>query len=222
MRYGEPSIGSRAGALRAEGVRSVRGAAAVSAVLDHDHRQRSPMWSRAMRRGLHVRFIDDYPVDPGWVAAVADSIRAHWANTGAASTCCSRSTACRSGWSMAAIPTAQQCEASTRRHRAGAGLRAASGLLTFQSRFGKERWLQPYTTATLEALAREGVRTGRRGLPRFRGGLPGDAGGNRDAERRAVPRGRRRGAALHPVPQCGARACRRAGGAGARGDEGWS
>ena len=31
-------------------------------------------------------------------------------------------------------------------------------LLTFQSRFGRERWLEPYTQPTLEALAREGVR----------------------------------------------------------------
>jgi ferrochelatase len=30
--------------------------------------------------------------------------------------------------------------------------------LTFQSRFGKAEWLQPYTDKTVEALAREGVK----------------------------------------------------------------
>ncbi|MDR3322864.1 MAG: ferrochelatase, partial [Zoogloeaceae bacterium] len=30
--------------------------------------------------------------------------------------------------------------------------------ITFQSRFGNSEWLQPYTTATLEALAKEGIR----------------------------------------------------------------
>src|SRR5690606_31937171 len=64
---------------------------------------------------------------------------------------------------------------------------------------------------------RHPARTGRRrrarggrGLPRLRLRLPGDAGGNRDPERRTVPRGRRRHAALHPLPQRLARARRRA------------
>ncbi|MBN8638966.1 MAG: ferrochelatase, partial [Anaerolineae bacterium] len=30
-------------------------------------------------------------------------------------------------------------------------------LLTFQSRFGPEKWLEPYTDATLEGLAAQGV-----------------------------------------------------------------
>src|SRR5690606_12628050 len=44
--------------------------------------------------------------------------------------------------------------------------------------------------------------------------LPGDAGGNRAAERRAVPRRGRRRAVLHPLPQRRAGPCRRAGRAG--------
>ena len=31
-------------------------------------------------------------------------------------------------------------------------------LLTFQSRFGNDEWLQPYTDKTMERLAKEGVR----------------------------------------------------------------
>ena len=30
--------------------------------------------------------------------------------------------------------------------------------MTFQSRFGRAKWLQPYTLATLEQLARQGAR----------------------------------------------------------------
>ena len=37
------------------------------------------------------------------------------------------------------------------------GLDPANYSLTFQSRFGKARWLEPYTQPTLEALARRGV-----------------------------------------------------------------
>jgi ferrochelatase len=38
------------------------------------------------------------------------------------------------------------------------GLRADQWLLTYQSRVGREPWLQPYTDLTLEELARSGVR----------------------------------------------------------------
>src|SRR5690606_17884822 len=55
----------------------------------------------------------------------------------------------------------------------------------------------------------------RRGLPRLPRRLPGNAGGDRAAERGALPRGRRPGAVLHPEPQRRAGARRRAGGAGA-------
>ena len=60
-------------------------------------------------------------------------------------------------------------------------------MLTFQSRFGRAEWLQPYTDKTVEALAaarREKSRGGHAGLRRR---LPGDAGGDRGRERRDLP-----------------------------------
>jgi ferrochelatase len=38
-------------------------------------------------------------------------------------------------------------------------LREGEWSLAYQSRFGKERWLQPYTVDTLDALAERGIRT---------------------------------------------------------------
>ena len=38
------------------------------------------------------------------------------------------------------------------------GLDASKLLLTFQSRFGFDEWLQPYTDKTIEQLAKDGVR----------------------------------------------------------------
>src|SRR5690606_28126424 len=51
-----------------------------------------------------------------------------------------------------------------------------------------------------------------RGLPRLRGGLPGDARGDRDRERRRLPGRRGRRAALRALPQCGRWPRGRAGG----------
>ena len=55
-----------------------------------------------------------------------------------------------------------------------------------ESRFGKAKWLEPYTEPTLRELAREGHAARRRGLPRLHRRLPGDAGRDR-AGRRATP-----------------------------------
>ena len=38
------------------------------------------------------------------------------------------------------------------------GLKDGEWLVTFQSRFGKAKWLEPYTEPTLQALARKGVK----------------------------------------------------------------
>ena len=69
--------------------------------------------------------------------------------------------------------------------------------LSFQSRFGRAEWLQPYTAAT---LAQWGQKTAprRRDLPGFRRRLPGDAGRNRHGMQGRVPGGRRRGVPLIP------------------------
>ena len=84
-------------------------------------------------------------------------------------------------------------------------------MVTFQSRFGKAEWLKPYTEPTLRALAKARRRPGRRLLPGLRRRLPGDARGDRPGGARRVPRGRRQGVRLHPLPQRPARVDRRAG-----------
>jgi len=38
------------------------------------------------------------------------------------------------------------------------GLDASKLLLTFQSRFGNDEWLQPYTDKTIEELAKKGIK----------------------------------------------------------------
>jgi ferrochelatase len=51
-----------------------------------------------------------------------------------------------------------ECQKTGRLLAAALGLNEQQYVVTFQSRFGKAEWLQPYTQATLEKLAREGVK----------------------------------------------------------------
>lgn len=55
-------------------------------------------------------------------------------------------------------PYQDQCVATTEALRRRLGMDETKLLLTFQSRFGFDEWLQPYTDKTMERLAKEGVR----------------------------------------------------------------
>jgi ferrochelatase len=157
MRYGEPAMAAALAQLREAGARrvlvlplypqySTTTTASVADVLTRDH-------------GLATRMIDDYHVDAGWIAAIAASIRAHWQAHG------------RGGHLLLSLhgipqrlvdggdPYARQCAASAAAIASALGLADADWTLSYQSRFGREPWLQPATVDILDALAARGVRT---------------------------------------------------------------
>jgi len=51
-----------------------------------------------------------------------------------------------------------ECQKTARLLAAQLGLREDQYVVSFQSRFGKAEWLQPYTAPTIQKLAKEGVR----------------------------------------------------------------
>jgi ferrochelatase len=157
MRYGQPSVQAVFDSLRAEGVRKIRvlplypqySTTTTASVADA---------VAAAANGLQVEVLRDYHVDAGWAAAVAASIRAHWDAEGRGERLLLSFHGIPRRLVDGGDPYAAQCEASTRAIAQALGVPREDLLLTFQSRFGRERWLEPYTQPTLEALAREGVR----------------------------------------------------------------
>ena len=157
MRYGQPSVQAVFDGLRAGGVRKVRvlplypqySTTTTASVADA---------VAAAANGLQVEVLRDYHVDAGWAAAVAASIRAHWDAEGRGERVLLSFHGIPRRLVDGGDPYAAQCEASTRAIAQALGVPREDLLLTFQSRFGRERWLEPYTQPTLEALAREGVR----------------------------------------------------------------
>lgn len=156
MRYGEPSLASALARLRNEGVRDVRvlplypqysttTTAAVADVID------------AHGEGLDVTMLGDYHRDAGWARVVADSIRAHWDRNARGERLLLSFHGIPQRLVDGGDPYAAQCEASTQAIAEALGIQRDQIMLTFQSRFGREQWLQPYTQATLEQLGREGV-----------------------------------------------------------------
>ena len=105
-----------------------------------------------------VRRIEQYFEHPAWVEAVAESVRAYRSEHGGADKLIFSLHGIPQRYVRNGDPYQDQCERSVRAVAERLGLEDDEWLLTYQSRVGKEPWLQPYTDITLEELAKSGVR----------------------------------------------------------------
>jgi ferrochelatase len=162
MRYGNPSIVSRIAALTAQGCARLLvvplypqySAATSATVCDEVFRVLA-----AMRAQPSLRIAPPYYDDPAYIDALAASIRTHLASLSFQPEVI---VASFHGMPQKYIdqgdPYARQCMATTDALRQRLGLDPSKLLLTFQSRFGFDEWLKPYTDKTMEKLAKDGVR----------------------------------------------------------------
>lgn len=157
MRYGEPSIDARLRALREAGVRRV---VVLPLYPQYSSTTTGTVDARVARAAdaPPARVIQDYATDPGWVAAVAASVRAHWQAHGRGETLMLSYHGVPQRLVDGGDPYAAQCEASTAAIVQALALAPGEYVMTYQSRFGRERWLGPATDDTLGELARKGVR----------------------------------------------------------------
>jgi protoporphyrin/coproporphyrin ferrochelatase len=162
MRYGNPSMTKTVAALRAEGIDEIvvlplypqYSTTTTASVTD----KVETLECDYDEEDLRFRVIDEYHLDPAWVAAVAGSIRAHWAEHGRGERLMFSFHGIPQRLVDAGDPYRQQSQASVDAIVAALGISPEDTMLTFQSRFGREPWLQPYTDKTLEALGAQGVK----------------------------------------------------------------
>jgi ferrochelatase len=162
MRYGNPSIRSRIDALTAQGCDRLLvvplypqySAATSATVCDEVFRVLA-----GMRAQPTLRVTPPYYDDPDYIEALAVSIDAHLATLPFQPEVI---VASFHGMPQTYIdkgdPYQVQCIATTDALRKRMGLDASKLILTFQSRFGFDQWLQPYTDKTVAQLAKDGVR----------------------------------------------------------------
>jgi ferrochelatase len=162
MRYGNPSIASRLAALTAQGCDRILvvplypqySAATSATVCDEVFRVLGKM-----RAQPTLRVTPPYYDDPDYIDALAVSIDAHLATLPFKPELIVASFhGMPQNYVDQGDPYAAQCVATTEALRRRMGLEPSKLLLTFQSRFGFDEWLKPYTDKTIEQLAKDGVR----------------------------------------------------------------
>jgi protoporphyrin/coproporphyrin ferrochelatase len=162
MRYGNPSIRSRIEALTAQGCDRLLvvplypqySAATSATVCDEVFAVLA-----GMRAQPTLRVTPPYYDDTDYIEALASSIDTHLATLPFEPELI---VASFHGMPKAYVdkgdPYQAQCVATVDALRKRMGLDASKLILTFQSRFGRAEWLQPYTDKTVAQLAKDGVR----------------------------------------------------------------
>ena len=162
MRYGNPSIKSVIEKLQAQGCDRIlvvplypqysasTSATVVDKVADA---------LAGMRAQPTIRFTPPYFAEASYIDALAASVRNHLAACPFEPEVIMASF---HGMPQSYVdrgdPYQRQCIATADALRAKLGMDDKKLMLTFQSRFGYQKWLQPYTDKTIEALAKGGLK----------------------------------------------------------------
>lgn len=162
MRYGQPSISSALERLMQAGVRKLvvlplypQYSASTTASTFDDI---AADFTR--RRWLpDFRFITHYHDYPPYIAALAEKVKAHWAEHGRTDKLIFSYHGIPKRYLLQGDPYHCECYKTTRLVAEYLDLAKDEYMTTFQSRFGREEWLQPYTDETLKALPGKGVKS---------------------------------------------------------------
>ncbi len=160
MRYGTPSIRSGMEVLRQKSCArilvlplypqnsSTTTASVVDAVAET---------LRGWRRVPEIRMISDFHDDAGYNGALARSVREVWQASGPSQKLLVSYHGLPKRYVDEGDPYLEQCRRTTELFTEEAGLAEDQWMMTFQSRFGREEWIRPYTDQTLRELASAGV-----------------------------------------------------------------
>lgn len=160
MTYGEPSVRKIIEGLMRNGIHRILAmplfpqysATSTGAALDAVTRV-----MQSLRWPPELRTVDNYHADAGYLAALASSVRAHWAQHGRGDKLLLSFHGIPEKYAAAGDPYPDQCRETARRLGEALGMDDEDLLLTFQSRLGRQPWLRPYTDEMIEQLARQDV-----------------------------------------------------------------
>jgi ferrochelatase len=113
---------------------------------------------RALRSVPSLRFVSSYHDDGAYIDALAASVQEHRREYGATSHLLMSFHGVPERYVSLGDPYRDQCERTASLVAQRLGLSASEWSVSFQSRFGRARWLQPYTSEVLAAMPARGVK----------------------------------------------------------------
>jgi len=163
MRYGEPSIPATLSRLKAEGCTRILllplypqySSSTTATAFDAAY-----AWTKSLRNQPEIRTVRSFADHPGYVEALANSVRQHWKINGRPNS------SYQLIMSFHGVPRYTldkgdpyycECQKTGRLLAEALNLATDNYQVCFQSRFGRAQWLQPYTAPTLKALGQQGV-----------------------------------------------------------------
>ncbi|MBX4580786.1 ferrochelatase [Klebsiella pneumoniae] len=161
MSYGSPSLASAVDDLLAQGVEHIvvlplypqYSCSTVAAVWDELAR------ILAKKRAIPgISFIRDYAEHLDYIHALAASVRASFAVHGEPDLLLLSYHGIPQRYANQGDDYPQRCRDTTRELVSALGLPPERVMMTFQSRFGREPWLTPYTDETLKMLGEKGTK----------------------------------------------------------------
>ena len=165
MRYGNPSMASAIDKLKAANCENILvmplypqyAASTTASTMDELGRVLV-----TMRNVPGIRFMRSFHDHPAYIKAVARNVLAEWMKTGRPDFTTDKLLMTFHGLPKFHLdkgdPYHCQCHKSARLIADELGVKTGDYVVTFQSRFGKAEWLQPYTDKTLEALGTNGTK----------------------------------------------------------------
>lgn len=160
MTYGNPGVASALDGLLAEGVDHIvvlpmfPQFSATSSAPVYDAVQR---WSASKRNLPTLTIIKDYFAHPGYIDALAQSVRDFRAAHGAAQKLLMSFHGIPQPYADKGDPYPRRCRCTAGQLAQALGLQEDEWAISFQSRFGKQEWVKPYTDQLLTEWAQAGV-----------------------------------------------------------------
>ena len=160
MRYGSPSIGDTLDAMRARGCTRILvvplypqySGTTTASVIDA-----VGAWARGVRHVPELRFVNRFHDDPGYIRALTRVMHQHWQAHGRPDKLVMSFHGVPERTLTLGDPYHCECLKTARLLAERLALKDGEWVVSFQSRFGKAKWLEPATQTVLEQLGRAGT-----------------------------------------------------------------
>lgn len=159
MRYGNPGVPEVLQKLKADGVERIL---VLPAYPQYSGPTTASIYDAVfahyanVRNVPEIRFVKHYHDHAAYIRALTDSVNAYWEKNGRPDKLVISFHGVPKRTLMLGDPYHCECQKTARLLAVQLGLTEDRYTLTFQSRFGKAEWLQPYTASTLQKLAKDG------------------------------------------------------------------